>query len=254
MVDDDDPLAERDDVVHVMARQKDRRSGPPVQLRHERPDASLHRDVEAQRGLVEEHDLRAMEESRGELDLHPLTERQLAHRLVDERLQLEELDEPIEPRLEVRVGDPVNLLEHEERVRRWDIPHELCAIPHEQRDPPKERVLASPRREVEDPSVSAGRIEQAGEHLQGRGLARSVRPEEADDLAARDLEVDPTDRRDILELPVEEPAHGGANAGLALVDLVGLLEPAHGHDGLVHRAATVPQRAGHATVNSTTLP
>ena len=43
---------------------------------------------------------------------------------------------------------------------------------------------------VEQPARAAGRLEQTGEQLQGRGLARAVRPEHAHDLARLDLEAE----------------------------------------------------------------
>ena len=93
MVDDDDPPAEGLDVGHVVARQQDRRTEPRVVLGDERPDPLLHRDVEPDRRLVEEQDLRPMEQRAGDLDLHPLAERQVANRLADEVAEVEQLDE-----------------------------------------------------------------------------------------------------------------------------------------------------------------
>ena len=81
VVDDDHPLAEGLDVGHVVARQQDRRAEAAVVLGDERPDPLLHRDVEAERRLVEEQDLRAVEQRADELHLHPLAERQVADRL-----------------------------------------------------------------------------------------------------------------------------------------------------------------------------
>ena len=59
-------------------------------------------------------------------------------------------------------------------------------------------VLADLLRLVEDVEAvhrrrAAGRRQVAGEHPQGRGLPRPVGPEEADDLAPRDLEADVVD-------------------------------------------------------------
>ena len=57
LMDDEHALAERDDVVHVVAREQDGRAAPVVVLRDEPPDARLHGDVETDRRLVEERDL-----------------------------------------------------------------------------------------------------------------------------------------------------------------------------------------------------
>ena len=56
-------------------------------------DALLHRHVEADRRLVEEQHLRAVQQRPGDLDLHPLAEREVAHRLGDEVADVEQLDQ-----------------------------------------------------------------------------------------------------------------------------------------------------------------
>ena len=45
----------------------------------EAADRLLGRDVEPERRLVEEQDRRTVQQGRGQLALHPLAERQLAH-------------------------------------------------------------------------------------------------------------------------------------------------------------------------------
>ena len=55
-----------------------------------------------------------------------------------------------------------------------------------------------------DAGRPAGRAKQRDEHPHGRRLPSPVRPEEAVDLAGRDLEIDAGDRLDgALELPLE---------------------------------------------------
>src|SRR5690606_33784547 len=82
LVDDDDPRAERRHVVHVVAGEQDRGALPLVVGADEAPDRGLHGDVQTDGGLVQEEDLRSVEERRRELALHAFSERELAGRLV----------------------------------------------------------------------------------------------------------------------------------------------------------------------------
>ena len=63
----------------------------------------------------------------------------------------------------------------------------------------------------QEPRVAAGRLEQAGEELEGRGLARPVGTEAPHDLAALDLEVQVLD-------PGEHPSRPGMTVRLAQAD------------------------------------
>ena len=98
VVDDDDALAQRLDVSHVVAREQHGRAVASVVLGDERADALLHRHVEADRRLVEEQHLRQVEERADDLDLHPLAEREVPHGLVHEIGDVEQLDQLV-PRL-----------------------------------------------------------------------------------------------------------------------------------------------------------
>ena len=82
-VDHDDPRAQRDDVVHVVRGQEHGRVVALVVAADEVADRDLHRDVEADRRLVEEQRGRAVEQGGRELALHALAERELARRLVE---------------------------------------------------------------------------------------------------------------------------------------------------------------------------
>jgi len=62
----------------------------------------------------------------------------------------------------------------------------------------------------EYPGFAAGRIEQAREHLQRRRLARTIRPQEADDLAGLDVERDRLDCMDFARLATDEGLRGRA--------------------------------------------
>ncbi len=205
-----DALAERLDVGHVVARQQHRRAVTPVVLGDERADALLHRHVETDRRLVEEEHLRQVKQRTDDLDLHPLAEREVPHGLVHEIGDVEQLDQLV-PRLREllarqAVDGPVEL----ERVERRQIPLELVAVAHDERDPAQELTLALRGYASEHARLARRRIEQAGEHLQRRRLAGTVRAEEADHLARPDVERDAVDRAHLARRPAEEPLGGVA--------------------------------------------
>jgi hypothetical protein len=55
-------------------------------------DAALHRDVEADRRFVEEQDAGLVEQAAGEFALHPLAQREVADRFLDQLTEVEEID------------------------------------------------------------------------------------------------------------------------------------------------------------------
>ena len=90
VVDDDNPLAERGDIGHVVAGQQDRRAGAAVVLLEEVADARLGGDIQADGGLIQEQHLGAVEQAGGQLALHALAQREVAHRLADDGCQVEQ--------------------------------------------------------------------------------------------------------------------------------------------------------------------
>ena len=133
-VDDDDARAERGDVVHVVAREEDRRAEALVVRADEAAHRRLHRHVEPDRRLVEEEHLRAVEERGGELALHPLAERELAGGLAEERRDREELDELVQRSPVLFARDVVDRAIELERLRRRQVPEELLLLPRHEHD------------------------------------------------------------------------------------------------------------------------
>src|SRR5262249_60193787 len=90
VLNDDGAFDPGDAIVHIVTGGQDRRARSAVVLPDEAGNACLHSDVEADRWLVEEQHPRLMNQGRGELDLHPLAETQVADRLVEEWLEIEQ--------------------------------------------------------------------------------------------------------------------------------------------------------------------
>ena len=193
-MDDDHALAERDDVVHVVAGEQDRRPSAPVVLGDKTPDAHLHADVEPDRRLVQKRHARRVDQTRRELDFHAFAEREVAHRFVNELLKLEKLGELVHGGAELLLRDAVDLLKHAEAVGGRNVPHQLGPVAHEQGHALEIGVLTSPGHVFEDARLARRGVEQAREHLERRGLPRPVRAEKTDHLASVDAECDARDR------------------------------------------------------------
>jgi len=73
-----------------------------------RNSRSRAHDVEADRRLVEIEDLWVVQQRRGDVSPHPLAKRQLAHGDVEQRLQVEQLDELLEVGPVSRAVHPVD--------------------------------------------------------------------------------------------------------------------------------------------------
>src|SRR6185437_3727863 len=71
--------------------------------------------------------------------------------------------------------------------------------------PPFRRHRAGPRRQHAAVHFDAarGRVEKAGDHAQGRGLAAAGRAEQRDELAMLQLEIDAGDRDEIAEAALD---------------------------------------------------
>ena len=93
VVDHGDALAQGRHVVHVVAGQDDRRTEVSVELGEERTDTELGDHVEADRRLVGEQQIRAVQQCEDQLAAHPLAEGQLPDRDVQDVLHLEALGE-----------------------------------------------------------------------------------------------------------------------------------------------------------------
>jgi hypothetical protein len=63
-----------------------------------------------------------------------------------------------------------------------------------------------------------GRLEQGREHLDGRGFAGAVRPEQSENDASRDLRIEVVDRRQAAEFQREPLNINGCVIGRAHID------------------------------------
>ena len=77
-------------------------------LGHEGADAALHGHVQTDGGLVQEQHLRPVQERHRDLALHPLARGQIAHRPLQQRLQIEQAGELVQGLPVLRRRHPVD--------------------------------------------------------------------------------------------------------------------------------------------------
>jgi hypothetical protein len=91
---------------------------PAVIFGDELADAHLHRHIQADRRLVQEEHLWAVQQRSGELALHTFAERQLAHLLLHQRPQLQEVVQLLQRGLVFGLGDFIDGLIDQEGLDR----------------------------------------------------------------------------------------------------------------------------------------
>ena len=118
---------------------------PAAVFAEECADRLLRLEIEAERGLVEKEHLGLMQQRRRELALHPLAERELAHGLVDEIAEHEELDE-LRASLRI-VGErhAVYRAIEPERLLGRQIPEQLLLVAEHEGDALAKWIPAGPR-------------------------------------------------------------------------------------------------------------
>ncbi len=152
----------------------------------------VHRDrIDAGEGLVEHHELRLRHECPRNLETAAFAARERVCLGFPQVLDAEFVEQPFQPRLALVPGDGQRLKNREQilldrklaedgRLLREIADAAACALVHR---------LAGDILVVEQDATGSGRNE-ADDHIERRRLARAVRPEEPDDFALVELEVD----------------------------------------------------------------
>src|SRR5206468_1148625 len=184
-LDEGDLVAQLLGLAHVVRRQHDGHA--PLAAQRRDVGAHPHRDVgiEAERGLVEEEQLGLVDERLGQRQTLLEAGRQLVVLRAPMTGQLERLDQLVDPPPQRGAVEAV-----EPAVERHDLAD--AQTPQERRPSTRHVEATAKGRGVADDVVAEDRhgstigSEQRGEDRQQRGLAGAVRPQHADDGAARD--------------------------------------------------------------------
>jgi hypothetical protein len=223
-----------------VGRQEHGRALGAVDLLEKLADVRLRDDVEADRRLVEEEERRPVQQRRREVAPHALAERELAHRLMEIRLDPEDAVEARHPLGVFRVGNPVDLLQQLERLDDRDVPPELGALAEDDSD--RSHVFrAVPVRNVTVADDLSGRRGQdAGQHLDRRGLAGAVRTDVPDHLAGFDRKRHVRDGGDLSGHPPDEGLQRRGQTLFPAICPEDLREPRDSNERLAHRLDPPP--------------
>ena len=171
---DDDPFAQGFHVGHVVRGEQDGRAVMAVVFPDKSADAALHGDVEANGGFVEEEDLRAVEQGRGDFAFHAFAQGQVADGFGEQVIQVEQGVEFAEGLVVVAAGDAVDGAVAFKRVGDGDVPHELVALAHDQGDAAEKVFVACVRGVPQDGEGARCWVQQAREHFEGGGFTRAI--------------------------------------------------------------------------------
>ena len=149
------------------------------------PGRAARRRVEAGRRLVEEDELRVADQRERDVEPAPLAARELRRERVRLLVEPDERDRLVDvARFAVVAGVELEALAHGQ-------PRLGARLLQDGADAVAPGGVAVRRVDAEHADLAVGARAEALEDLDRRRLAGAVRPEEGEDLAALDLEVDP---------------------------------------------------------------
>ena len=188
-VDDRDPVAEAVGLVHVMRGEKERAALLGAQMRDHLPHRNARGRVEAGGGLVQKQDLRVVHQAARDLEAPPHAPRQRGGKGVGAVGEADGFEQLRRALAAPRPGDAVQPGVNAHILGAG----ELGVAGHVLRNDPDagaHRVgVANDIVPGHDRRAAGGR-HQRRQHADERALARAVRSEQAEDLAALDREAD----------------------------------------------------------------
>src|SRR5680860_731043 len=128
-------------------------------------DSILGKEVKTDRGLVEHQQVRVMQDRRGEVAAHALTERELPDRRCEKGIEVEHLSRGGKIGGEAIWRNPVHVPKQVQRVAQGKIPPELGALPKDNADAPRELLSLLPWCHAEHTRISLGRHENTAQHF-----------------------------------------------------------------------------------------
>ena len=203
MIHHDEPVAELLRLVHVVRRQHER-DAALLQPEQAIPDHVPGLRVEARRRLVEEQQLGIVDERARDRQtpLHPARER--LHLVAGALGELDEVEQLVDLRLQLAAREPEVAAVDEHVLAHRQLRVERVVLRNDA-EPGSDAGAVRVWVETEDAQRPAADRRDAADHPHRRALAGAVRPEEAERLAAPDVEVDSVDRDEVAE-PLHEAA------------------------------------------------
>ena len=195
VVDDRDPLAQDVRLLHVVRREERRLAGA-VEVFEDAPEVDARLRVDAGRRLVEEEHLRLVDERAG--DHQPL--REAAGELEDHRAgavgERELLEQLVRPRAGLRARHAEEAAVVVEVLPDGERAVERVRL-RDDADLALDGGRVAPDVEAGDERPALRRDDRRRQHPDRRRLAGPVRAEQAEELAAADLEVEPVDGNEV---------------------------------------------------------
>src|SRR5437879_581446 len=198
MVDHGDAVGHAIRFVHVVGGEEYGHALGGPEVAHVGPHLIAALRIEAQGRLVEKQDLRRVQQPAGDLEaaLHAAGER--LHQVVAPLPQLEHPQEQFTP---LAPGVPRHVVQHPVDVHvlpRRELAVETRILEHDAEALADFRAMGGDVETVELERARR-RMQQGGEHPDGRGLAGAVRPEERENLPGSHIEGDVVDGHDVPE-------------------------------------------------------
>lgn len=210
-------------------------------LEQQLTDGGVRAHIETDGRLVREQHARGAQQARGELCPHALTQRQEAHGPVQQGADAQGVDQQAEalaklPRLAL-VHPPEQL----EGVASPQVVPELRALAEHGAQLEGQALALGPRDVAEHPGFAGRGVQYHAEHLQRRGPARAVGPDERDALTRLRGERNAVHRRDAGVTRRDEVlAAGDERPRATFSSSVALGELEHFDDGRFHGFLEAP--------------
>ena len=201
-VDDADPVGELVGLLEVLRGEEDRHAELVVEPLHLLPDAGAADGIEARRRLVEEQHVRVVHQRGGEVEAAPHAAGVRADAAIERVADVDEGAELDQPAVDLVAGQAVELALEAQQLEAGLLRVERDIL---QGDADVQAHLLGTVDDVEarHRCPAAGRGQEGAQHLDRRGLAGAVGPEQAVDLPLVDGEVKAVDRGDVAEGPAE---------------------------------------------------
>ena len=185
-------------LVHEMRGDEDRHGVLARQFDQEPPEFIARDGVDARCRLVEDQQVRLVDDRHREREPLADAEREVRGETVDVLGQIAAVDQFRDPPLGLRRRQM-----KQPRMQHQVLPHGELAIQREGlrhvADAAARFMIAGLHRAAENQRLAGARGQQPGQHLHRRGLAAAIRSDEAEDLAFADLEVHAVDGGEVGE-------------------------------------------------------
>ena len=189
-INNDDAVTQGFHITKVVRGQDDGGVARSIQFLDDRTHLCLDRNIKADGGLIQKYNLRVMQERRGDVAQHALSQRKRADLLRIQLLQPHQFVEHAHVFIEGLLVDLVDFLQNLERLDHGQVPPQLRALTEHHAHDLRLADSIFVRRQSIDLDQSARRLQDARHHFDRGGFARAVRSDIADNFTRFNIERD----------------------------------------------------------------